>query len=142
MTFKVELLTGDSLVALWPQIEPIFARCCETAAKGELDAGDILRLALENRAYVFVETDEGKVTVAIAMELIPYPKFMAANIFALGGHGLMEAKSRWWKAITEWMKANGVKTVDAWVSASMKRILERRFGFEQVYHHMRMPLGD
>jgi len=137
---NVEYLEGERLMELWPQIEPLFARCCKEAAAGELDAQDILNLTIGKRCHVFAEVDNEEVTVAIAVEMIAYPKFTAANVFALGGRGLVSAHSRWWVVFSEWLRASNVTAVDAWVSDAMRRILERRFGFHKVYNHMRLPL--
>jgi hypothetical protein len=137
---NIEYLEGERLMELWPQIEPLFQRCCEEAAAGELDAKDILDLTIGKRCHVFAELDGAEVTVAIAVEMLSYPKFTSANIFALGGRGLVAAHTRWWAALSEWLKANNVTAIDAWVSDAMMRILQRKFGFRKVYNHVRMPL--
>lgn len=140
MPHTIEYPTQERLTELWPQIQPLFQRCCEEAADGEIDAEDIRALHAMGGAHVFVELEEGVVTVAMAIEFIHYPKFKAANVFALGGHGLRQAKNRFWPLVVEWLKANEVKSVDAWVSDGMMKLLNRMLGFKKVYNHTRLML--
>jgi len=139
MTFTIEYPTPERLTELWTQVGPLFKRCCDEAAHGEIDAEDIRTLHALGRCFIFVELEDGAVTIAMAVEFIPYPKFTAANVFALGGRGLMKAKSRWWEIVVAWLKANNVKAVDAWVSDGMMKYLSR-LGFKKLYNHTRLTL--
>lgn len=138
--YHCELLTPARLQELWPQINPLFEVCCEEASKGEIMAIDIYTLAIQDRAYVFVETLNGIVTVALAMEIIVYPRMKLASIFALGGKNLISAKSRYWSYIIDWMKANKINAIDAAVDDRMLSMLTKRFGFELVYRQVRLKL--
>jgi hypothetical protein len=142
VTFSVEYLEGERLAELWGQIKPLFVRSCEEAAHGEITAADIFNLTYTKQAHVFVELEDGAVTVAIAIEVTTYPRTTMANIIALGGNGLLAARDRWWKVILEWLVANNATAVDAWVAPGMRRILERKFNFRHVYHHMRLDIGE
>ena len=141
-TYYCELLTPERLQLLWPQLEPLFARCCAEAAKGELLAIDIYTMALQGRAYIFVERLDDEVTVALGLEVLPYPRMKIANVFALGGARLLSAKTRYWQYITDWLVQNGVVAIDASVSSRMEQLLTGRFGFETVYRQVRLTLGD
>ena len=101
---------------------------------------DIYTLALQDRAYVFVETLNGIVTVALALEIIPYPRMKLASIFALGGAKLISAKTRYWTYIIDWLKANKIDAIDAAVDERMLNMLTKRFGFELVYRQVRLKL--
>jgi hypothetical protein len=140
-TYNAELCTTERLLELWPQIRPIFERCCNEAAQGELDVDDIFNFAVTGRGFIFVERLDDVVTVALGIEFIPYPRMKVANVFALGGKQLLSAKTRYWKVVTEWLKANGCVAVEASVSEPMAKLLEKRFGFKQVYRQVRLPLG-
>ena len=141
MNYTVEYPTAERLTELWPHVEPMFTRCCDEAARGEIDAEDIRKLHAEGRAFVFVELLDGVPTLAAAVEFIPYPKFTAANVFALGGRGWRSGgMARCWPILKHWMIINNAKVVDAWVSDSMARILERYLNFEKQYNHMRLKL--
>lgn len=138
--YHCELLTPARLQEMWPQINPLFEVCCKEASKGEIMAIDIYTLALQDRVYVFVETLNGLVTVALALEVIPYSRMRIANIFALGGNGLLGAKTRYWKYVLEWLKANKIDAIDAAVDDRMLNMLTKRFGFELVYRQVRLKL--
>jgi len=138
--YHCELLTPARLQELWPQINPLFEICCTEASKGEIMAIDIYTLALQDKAYEFVETLDGIVTVALALEVIPYPRMKLASIFALGGKGLISAKNRYWTYIIEWLKANKIDAIDAAVDERMLKMLVKRFGFELVYRQVRLKL--
>jgi hypothetical protein len=142
MPYVIESPTQERLTELWPQIKPLFKRCCDEAARGELDEEDIRALHAAGDAVVFVELDTGtgQVTIAIAMEFIHYPKYTAANVFALGGHGLASARTRFWPQITDWLKQNNIYHIDAWVSDSVMRMLKRMMGFNKIYNHVRLDL--
>lgn len=130
----------DRLDELWPQIEPLFERCCREAADGELDAQDIYNITLASRCQIAVWVLDGKVEIAMAWEYIHYPKFTAANIFALGGENSLSFMSKFWPAVTGILRQQNVKTVDAWVNPQMANIMSKRFGFRHVYNHMRLPI--
>ena len=138
--YHCELLTPARLQEMWPQINPLFEVCCKEASKGEIMAIDIYTLALQDRAYVFVETLDGIVTVALALEIIPYSRMRIANIFALGGAKALGAKARYWKYIVEWLKANKIDAIDVSVDDRMLNLLTKRFGFELVYRQARLKL--
>lgn len=138
--YHCELLTPARLQELWPQINPLFEVCCSEASKGEIMAIDIYTLAIQDRAYVFVETLNGIVTVALALEIIPYPRMKLASIFALGGSKLISAKTRYWIYIIDWLKANKIDAIDAAVDDRMLNMLTKRFGFELVYRQVRLKL--
>jgi len=140
-TYYCELLDAQRLQLFWPQIEPLFTRCCEEAAKGEIMAIDIYTLALQQQAYVFIERLDDKVTVAMGIEVLPYTRMKVANVFALGGKRLLSAKTRYWQYITNWLVTNGVQAIDASVDDRMEKMLTRRFGFELAYKQVRLTLG-
>jgi len=143
VSYVTEYPTPERLTELWPQIEPLFERCCRDAADGELDAEDIRRLHAQGHCFVFVDSLDGVVTLAAAVEFIPYPKFVAANVFALGGKGLLNGSAeRSWKLMKAWMVANKAVACDAWVSDSMARVLKKKLGFSKTYNHMRLRLEE
>lgn len=142
MTYTIERITSpERLTELWPQIAIALEPCVRKAMHGEMVLWDIHNLIAGGKAYCFVEMESGVVRVALVLELVPFPRMSVANVFALGGSGLMAARDRFWASIKSWLWLNGVKAVDAWVSDGMKRILERKLGFSEVYHHMRLELN-
>lgn len=139
---RIEFLqAGERLDYLWPQIKVLFDRCIREACHDEITVEDVYDLVVNQRAYLFAETDSrDQVTVAIAFELIPFPRFTAANVFVLGGHGLIAARNRWWEMLLEWLKGMGVSAIDAWVGEQMERVLKKKLKFKTIYRHMRLEL--
>jgi hypothetical protein len=139
----METPTPERAALLWPCIEPWFRRCCEEAADGELDADDIRRLHAAGRCALFLGMEDEEVKIALAVEFIPYPKFTAANIFAIGGTGLFRREAlRYWDEILARFRAAGVKAVDAWVGDGMRRLIEKRLGFKKTYNHLRKYINQ
>lgn len=130
----------DRLDQLWPQIKPLFDRCCAEASDGELDTEDIYNITLASRCQVAVWVLDDKVEVAMAWEYIHYPKFTAVNIFSLGGEHGLTFKAKFWPAMLGIFKQQNVKCVDAWVNDQMMHVLNKKFGFRKVYNHMRLPV--
>lgn len=144
MTDTVELLEGaDRISVVWPLIRHMVDVCVREACDNELETDDILPLLLTGRAFMFVQWEAGEPTMVLGLELIPYPRLKAANVFVLGGRHGFTFTGKYWAVIKDWLKANGIQAVDCWVNDQMKHIMEnRRYGFRKVYNHMRLRLGD
>jgi len=132
----------------WHLIEPLLERSTREAMHGEFDIADLKALAFAGKAHIFVLTNDKtgtnpdrSVSLALAAELVMYPKFPALNIIALGGNNLGMAHRKFWKQFCGWAYMNGVRTIEGWVSPGMQRLLER-FGFKQIYSHMRFELTE
>ena len=144
MTYKIErVLTKERLEQLWPQLHPLFDKCIKKALHGEFVSFDIKQLALDNKAHIFIFADESDVVhMALALEFINFPRLRAANLRALGGKNLVGFSEQFFAGLKWWLKLSGVQVLDAMVSNSMRRLLTNKLGFERVYHHMRLGLGD
>jgi hypothetical protein len=135
--------TPERLEQLWPQIEPMLHACIEDNCHGELTVEDLKQITLLGRAYMFVAvTETGRVTLAISIEFIPFPRLKCANVIAMAGEGLFDARKRFWAKLTGWLYMQDVRAIDAWVGERMRKVLTRRLGFKQVYHHVRFDLGE
>lgn len=143
MSISIEYVEGQERIdQLWPELFPLFDRSCREAAKGEVEAIDIYQAFLQGKCIIFAELIDGHVSVATAIEFIAFPRYKVANVFALGGKNLRACTDRFWESIIKFLEANDVKSIDAWVSPAMARILERRLGFSLAYLHMRLRIGE
>ena len=143
--YKIELVrTQPRLDELWIPggVQWLVERCLTEAAYGELDAADVYQLLKAGKAFLFVETCNGSVTIAFVIEYVNYPKYVAANFVAICGTDLEGLRDRCWEQIQTWAKFAGVTSFEARVSAGMRKMLESKLKFKQVYHHMRFDLGD
>jgi hypothetical protein len=132
----------------WPMVRPLLERCVKETMHGELEIDDIKVLALHGKAFIFILTNdrtgtnpEVDVRLALAVEIVQYPRLPALNVLALGGTDLALFHNKFWKQFCGWAYMNGVRAIDGWVGPAMKRMLTR-FGFKQVYSHMRLELTE
>jgi hypothetical protein len=115
---------------------------------GELEIEDIKVMALNRAAFIFVLTNDKTgtnpnldVRLALAAEVVQYPRLPALNILALGGTDLAVFHRKFWREFCGWAYMNGVRVIDGWVNPAMQRMITR-FGFKQVYSHMRLELTE
>jgi hypothetical protein len=64
-----------------------------------------------------------------------------ADLIALAGKHLIAFKRRYWKSIIEWLKANEIEFLDAYVPAERAMLYTNKFGFDKSCAYMRMSLG-
>lgn len=142
------LSTPDALANFWPLAQPLLSRCVKEAMHGEMGVDDIKAMAQSGRAFIFVLTNDKsgtnpnrEVRLALAVEVVQYPRLPALNVLALGGTELAMFHRKFWKQFCGWAYMNGVRAVDGWVGPGMQKMLSR-FGFKQVYAHMRLELTE
>lgn len=142
------LSTPAMLEAYWPLALPLLSRVVKEAMHGEFEMSDLKALAQSGKVFIFVLTNdktgtnpEREVRLALAVEIVQYPRLPALNVLALGGTDLSLFHRKFWKQFCGWAYMNGVRAVEGWVSPAMQRVLTR-FGFKQVYTHMRLELTE
>lgn len=139
------LSTQEMLDEYWPQVEVLLQPVVEEAMHGEMTLADIYEGIIAGRLIALIVKDDTPevpdVALVLILELVVYPGFTALNVTALGGRELDLLRSRFWDHLCSWAYMNGVRTIQAMVSPAMARVL-KRFGFEQVYTVMRLPLTE
>jgi len=81
------------------------------------------------------------VKLAIALEVVRYPRLAAMSIVAIGGSNLQVFYDKFWKALCGWSYINGVRVLEGWVAPGMERIISR-YGFKKMYSLMRYDLTE
>lgn len=137
-----EYLTPQRLPEVWHALKPLVQDCVDRAAHGEYGIEHIYRDLANMKAFAFVEYFNGIPVFLVVFEIEYYDKFRAANIPILAGRDFKGVRDRLWPTIRQWLRDNNVKTVDASVSDSMYRVCKRLFGFEKVYNHIRLDIGE
>jgi hypothetical protein len=105
--------------------------------QGEVEADDILQLALENRLYVFGGYRDGELVFALAMEFYvsPQKKWLHATAYA--------GEARWfWDCLPDlkvWGKMNGASEIRGFGGEAQMR-LARRHGFKEIYRVYSMEI--
>ncbi len=141
-TLELNMLTPEGIEELWPKIEPMLTAACEgnEIAREEFTAEDIRELGVQGLCAVFVGTidDEPACTVAIQFNITNGRK--GADIIAMGGKHLLTFKAHYWDILLEWLKANGIEFLDAYVPEDRADIYKRRFKFDKSCAYVRMSL--
>jgi hypothetical protein len=142
------LSTPPLLEAYWSLALPLLSKVVKEAMHGEFEVNDIKALAQAGKVFIFVLTNDKtgtnparEVRLALAVEIVQYPRLPALNVLALGGTDLSLFHRKFWKQFCGWAYMNGVRAIEGWVSPAMQRVLTR-FGFRQVYTHMRLELTE
>ena len=142
------LATPAHVEAYWPWVRPLLNRCVKETMHGELEVDDIKALALVGKAHIFVLTNdrtatnpERDVRLALAVEVVQYPRLPAMNVLAIGGADLAMFHKKFWQQFCGWAYMNGIRAIDGWVGPAMRRMLAR-YGFKQVYSHIRLELTE
>lgn len=141
----VQLVNAQLVELFWPQVRPLFDRCVREAMRGELTVDDIKEQALAGQIVIMVFTDSpsgnGTVDLAVAIEPVAYPKMPGINILALGGTNFGLIQQSYWTYFKGWALMNGARMIEASVSYSMLRMLQR-YGFVEEYVHVRCHLAE
>jgi hypothetical protein len=139
---SIEMLTPARVTELWPVLEPYFEAACNgnEIAKDELDAKDIYILALTEMVAVFVGFEDGEPACVMGIQFNTTNGHKCADVMAMAGRGLMRFKAAYWSVILEWLRANGVKFLDAYAPDRLAKIYLNRFGFTKSCMYVRMTL--
>lgn len=146
LEYEPQLLSSKELLdRYWGQCVPLFEKCIEKQMDGELDVDDIYSRALKGQMFVIAvkndSTELPDVKLALALELVYYPKYTAMNVVALGGKDLRNMIDMFWKHVCGWAKICGIKKMECSVNPAMQKILET-VGFKQQYVQLRQDLTE
>lgn len=139
------LATKEHFDMYWPATKPLLEKCIKRAMHGEMTIDDLYNAALAGKMYIFVFKNDKTITksvkLALALEIVNYPRIPAMNVVSLGGNDLDALHGKFWKMICGWAYMNGVRVIEGLVSPAMERVISR-YGFKPVYTHMRLDLME
>jgi hypothetical protein len=137
-----EMLSVDRVMELWPKLEPLFDVACKgnEVAKDEIDAKDIYVLAITGLACVLVWFEDGEPACVLGIQFSMIGEHKCADIIAMGGRSLMRFKIVCWQSILDWLRANNVEFLDAYVPNNRAKIYLNKFGFNKSCSYVRMVL--
>jgi hypothetical protein len=135
MTQSLELLYPQQAVAAWEKLEPLFAK-----EGNDCSADEVLALLRDGMCGVFAYYEDAQLKLALALQFSQVGTDKHAEIFALGGEGLMRFRKAYWPHVVSWLKANRVKQVDVHGSERMLRIYRAKFGFKTRREYASMTL--
>ena len=140
----IELLTRNRAIELWPEIAPL----AEASARGntmsasDMDAQYIFNAVMADEAVIFAGFDDGKLTTILGIQFSDANGHKCADIIAMAGRRLSMFKSRYWKPILDWLRANDVEFLDSYVPTERAVVYMNKFGFDKSCAHIRMSLGN
>tara|TARA_R100000995_G_C3459340_1_gene112264 strand:+ start:222 stop:698 length:477 start_codon:yes stop_codon:yes gene_type:complete len=142
--YNAQLLsTKELLDRYWGGCIPLFQECIDKAMHGEMTVEDIYERGLKGQLFIIVaKNDDDEVPdiqLAIALELVYYPRFTAMNVLALGGKNLRHNMKKFWKQVCGWAQICGVSQIECLVAPAMEKILQAQ-GFERKYSLLRQDL--
>ena len=146
LEYEPQLLSTKELIdRYWGQCSSLFQKCIDKQMYGEMDVEDIYSRALKGEMFIIVikndSTEIPDVKLALALELVYYPKYTAMNVAVMGGSDLKNLISMFWKPICGWARVCGIKKMVCSVHPAMQRILES-VGFEQQYIQLRQDITE
>jgi len=142
-TMSIEMLSTGRVDELWPQLEPMLAKACKgnTIASAEMTPDDIRVALTVDRAAAFVGFVEDVLTTVMVIQLFETGGHKGADVMALAGRNLMTFKAAYWKPILDWLRANNIEFLDAYVPTERATMYAKKFGFTESCAYVRMSLG-
>jgi len=127
------LLGSSDIGDVWPDIRGFFQDSCDAneVAATEMEADDILLLVATGMAIVFVVLEESVPVLALAFQFNDSNGHKGADIIAMGGSDLLRHKRNHWKHILDWLRANEVEFIDAYVPQKYADLYQKRLGFSK-----------
>ena len=141
-TISIEMLTPERVAELWPVLEPMYAEACQSheIAKDELAPDDIRKLGETGMCAVFVGFVEAEPTCTIAIQFNMTNGRKGADLIAMAGKHLLKFKAAYWDIILDWLRANGVQFLDAYIPAERTAMYQKKFGFDKSCAYVRKTL--
>lgn len=133
------ITSPDLLAQHFHKAAPLLQPVIDQAARGEFTVEDIRSLTEQGRVITALAEKDGEPVMAMAFEFVHYPRVLAVNVMALGGHGLADVRSQFWDAFKDWCRSAGATVIEASCSDAMARLLSRN-EFKSVYRVVRAEL--
>lgn len=143
-TPSIEYLTPERVEELRDVLVPLFQESCDgnEISKDNLTPEQILDFATVGYAVVFLGSEDGVPTCVLAIQFFTEGVRKGADVLALAGRGLLTFKHYYWQAILDWLRANQVKYLDAYVDQRRAKMYQSRFGFNKSCALVRMNLME
>jgi hypothetical protein len=138
----IEQLTPDRALELWPQLEPIFLRACQSneISRDDVTPADILIAIQAQEAIAFTYWDEKGLGLVMVFQFHTVNGIKGVDILSLGGRDLFKFARLYWTAMKDWLRSNDVKFIDAYANPRMASIYLRRLGFTKSCVYVRTIL--
>lgn len=108
----------------WPEIRALLAPV-EPHCHGELIVDDVLKLVLNQRAFVLALMKGNEIVLVGAFEIVSYPRKRVLNLIMVGGSQLVEAVDEFYAALSEYAKCLDATAIRGFVRPSVARLMRR-----------------
>lgn len=140
--YTISSISKEHLDKFWSQISPLLHAgllMCE----GELDINQLRLLCVQGSVNIIVavDNDTGYIKGALALELVRYPNFRAANIISYGGYDLF-ADLEDFNSLKMELKRAGISQLQGWCKPAQARLFKSKYGFSTPYEMIRVSLGE
>lgn len=102
----------------------------------------ILGLAATDRCAIIGFTENGRITLVLALQFVEENGHKAASVLAFAGENMMLFKRLYWNYVVQWLEANGVEYLDTYANERMANVFKKKFGFSQSSVCLRMPIKE
>lgn len=129
----VQMLAPEQVTDMWPDLMPMFDASVKAnpMAETEYVADDVHMLVLGGMASIVAVLKAGKPAFALAFQFCDTNGIKGVNIIGMGGTNLLKYKAAYWDAFLDWLRANGVQFIDAYVPTERLALYEKRMGFNK-----------
>jgi hypothetical protein len=102
----------------------------------------IVQQAVDGQAVIFLGFEDGEPTAVLAIQFFMDGARKGADIMAFAGQGMLSFKRYYWEAVINWLKANKVEYLDAYVDSRRVKVYEAKFGFKKSCALIRKTLVE
>lgn len=130
MDFTV--LLPKEVDAEWAQIRPLLMKAV-VHGRGEVMVDDILDLVKKGQMFVAATRDGDKIVLAIAAEIVYYPRKRVLNL-AFGGGSVSPIYDQVYEGLAKMAKILDVNTIQCYCRPSVAKLLRTRYDdVEEAY---------
>lgn len=138
---KFEHLDFPRTVAEWPAIQPLLEQAV-AHGRGEVHVSDILDLCADDRMTVSVLRDGPTIVLAIAAEVIQYPRKKILNLAFAGGRDARFVAHNYFGHLVEMAEKHKATAIQCFCRPSVARLLKQmRPDVEEAYTVMEKELA-
>lgn len=119
-----EHLNFARTVAEWPAIRPLLAQAV-AHGRGEIHVDDILDLVADDRMTVSVLREGPKIILAIAAEIIQYPRKKILNLAFAGGRDAKFVAHNYFAHLIQMAEKHNATAIQCFCRPSVARLLKQ-----------------
>lgn len=143
-TPSIECLSLERVAELREVLLPLFERSCDgnEITRDNLTPEEVLDTVMDGDAVAFLYCEDGEPTLTLVFQFYEEGSQKCADILAMAGKNLSNFRRYYWQDILDWLRANQIKYLDAFVDGRRAKMYQSRFGFGMTCALVRMDLME